>query len=322
MEPGDRRLAVVTGGAGFIGSHLADALVASGRPVRVVDNLSTGRRSNLEAIGGSFEWLEGDLSDPELAAAAVTDADVVFHQAAIPSVPRSVENPWESHQNGPSATLNVLEASRAAGVRRVIFAASSSAYGESETLPKHEGMAPDPLSPYAAGKLAGEHYIRVYARTMGVDGISLRYFNVFGPRQDPSSPYSGVISLFIKWMSAGIRPRVFGDGSQTRDFTYISNVVRANLLAMESLKPLGGNVVNIGTGTSISLLDLINQLNQILGRSLEPEFLPPRAGDVRHSLADLGRARDTLGYEPIATFEAGLAATVAAEGPRVVDRTQ
>ena len=316
MAEQDRSLAVVTGGAGFIGSHLVDALLAAGRPVRVVDDLVTGRLENLADAEGRFEWVEGDLSDPEVAVRAVEGADVVFHQAAIPSVPRSVEEPLLSHRSGPTATLNVLEASRRAGVRRVIFAASSSAYGNTEELPKREDMLPKPLSPYAVGKLAGEHYVSAYAKTIGLDGISLRYFNVFGPRQDPSSPYSGVISLFIRWMSQGRRPTVFGDGLQTRDFTYVANVVRANLLAMDAPGPLGGAVVNIGTGRRISLLDLIATLNRLLGTDLQPEFRPDRPGDVRDSLAALDWAEALIGYEPSVTFEEGLARTLKAEAPR------
>ena len=311
----DRSLAVVTGGAGFIGSHLVEALIARGRPVRVVDDLSTGRRSNLSAVEGRFAWLAGDLADPEVAAEAVRDADVVFHQAAIPSVPRSVERPLESHRSGPTATLNVLEASRRAGVRRVVFAASSSAYGDTEELPKHEDMRPRPLSPYAVGKLAGEHYISCYAKTIGLDGVSLRYFNVFGPRQDPSSPYSGVISLFLKAMAEGRRPVIFGDGRQTRDFTYVENVVQANLRAMEHPGPLGGAAVNVGTGNRVSLRELVEVLNQALGTRLEPEFRPERAGDVRDSQASLDRVRSLLGYEPAVSFAEGLRRTVAAETP-------
>ena len=236
----------------------------------------------------------------------------VFHEAAIPSVPRSVREPIGSHVSGPTATLNMLEASRQAEVRRFIFAASSSAYGDSLVLPKHEAMLPTPLSPYAAGKLAGEHYVSVYARTMGLDGVSLRYFNVFGPRQDPSSPYSGVISLFIRFMSQGQRPSIYGDGQQTRDFTYVANVVAANLAALRCPEPLLGHVFNVGTGQRISLLDLIAALNKILGTDLEPIFLEPRAGDVRDSLASLERIQKVLDYKPIVSFDEGLRRTVEA----------
>jgi UDP-glucose 4-epimerase len=305
-------LVVVTGGAGFIGSHLVEALVAEGYPVRVVDNLSTGHRSNLDHLAGRYEWFEGDLSSFEVAKRAIEGAKYVFHQAAIPSVPRSVREPLESHAAGPTTTLNVLEAARLTGTKRVMFAASSSAYGDTEELPKHEGMYPRPLSPYAAGKLAGEHYIHVYARTMGVDGVSLRYFNIFGPRQDPSSPYSGVISVFAKRMKQGERPVIFGDGSQTRDFTYVANAVAANLLAMKSEKPLLGEAYNVGTSGRISLLDLVTTLNRIYGTSLTPELHPGRAGDVRDSQACLERITAAIGYKPIIDFEEGLRRTVAA----------
>ena len=305
-------LAVVTGGAGFIGSHLVEALLAEGRPVRVVDNLATGYRANLVHLEGRYEWVEGDLASFDVARRAVEGAEYVFHQAAIPSVPRSVREPIESHEAGPTATLNVLEASRRAGVRRVMFAASSSAYGDAEELPKREDMLPRPLSPYAAAKLAGEHYVRVYARTMGLDGVSLRYFNVFGPRQDPSSPYSGVISAFVARMSRGERPTIYGDGTQTRDFTFVANVVAANLLAMKAEGPLMGEAYTVGTGARVSLLDLVAALNAILGTALEPEFLPARSGDVAHSLASLDRIASALGYRPTVGFEEGLRRTVTA----------
>ena len=235
----------------------------------------------------------------------------ILHHAAIPSVPRSVLEPLESHSSGATATLNLLEAARLAGARRFVFAASSSAYGDTDELPKHEEISvPNPLSPYAAGKLAGEHYVSVYAQTMGLDGISLRYFNIFGPRQDPSSPYSGVISLFARLMREGRRPTIYGDGSQTRDFTYVANVVRANLLALESEYPLGGEVLNVGTGRRISLLDLVDAINEALGTKLEPEFRAPRAGDVRDSLASLDRIKAVLGFEPSVDFEEGLRLTL------------
>ncbi|AMV37478.1 SDR family oxidoreductase [Planctomyces sp. SH-PL62] len=302
---------LVTGGAGFIGSHLVEALLAEGRRVRVLDDLSTGRASNLDSVRDRIEWIKAGATDLGACERAMEGVEYVFHEAAIPSVPRSVAEPLLSHASGPTATINVLEAARRAGVRRVMFAASSSAYGESETLPKVETMLPDPLSPYAAGKLAGEHYVRVYARTMGLDGVSLRYFNVFGPRQDPSSPYSGVISLFIKAMSRGERPKIYGDGLQTRDFTYVADVVRANLLAMKREKPLQGRVFNVGGGRRISLLDLIAALNSVLGTDLTPELLPPRAGDVRDSLACLKRIEGELGYKPSIDFAEGLRRTVA-----------
>lgn len=306
-----RGVVVVTGGAGFIGSHLVEALLNEGRTVRAVDNLSTGHRSNLAHLEGRFEWLEGDLADFEVCRRAVEGAEYVFHEAAIPSVPRSVREPLQSHESGPTATLNMLEAARQAGVKRFMFAASSSAYGDTDELPKHEGMIPRPLSPYAAGKLAGESYVAVYAKTMGLDGVSLRYFNVFGPRQDPSSPYSGVISKFALVMGRGERPLIFGDGQQTRDFTYVDNVVAANLAAMRSEKPLGGEALNLGTGSRISLLDLVASINRVLGTNLEPQFEPKREGDVRDSQASLDRIRAAIGYEPIVPFEEGLRRTLA-----------
>ena len=304
------RLVVVTGGAGFIGSHLVTALLNAGHPVRVVDNLSTGRLSNLDHIAGRFEWIEGDLADFEVARRAAVGAEFVFHQAAIPSVPRSVREPLPSHASGATATLHILEAARQAGARRLMFAASSSAYGDTEVLPKHEAMLPRPLSPYAASKLAGEHYVSVYARTMGLDGVSLRYFNVFGPRQDPSSPYSGVISIFSTIMARGDRPVIYGDGSQTRDFTYVDNVVAANLAAMRAKGPLEGVVLNVGTGRRISLLELVASINALYGTSLDPVLEAARAGDVKDSQASLDRIRSVLGYETVTSFEEGLRKTL------------
>ena len=301
---------LVTGGAGFIGSHLVEALLKRGRRVRVVDDLSTGYRKNLENVEGEFEWIEGDLANFEVARKAAEGVEYVFHEAAIPSVPRSVKEPLLSHASGATATLNILEAARLAGAKRFMFAASSSAYGDTTELPKHEGMVPKPLSPYAASKLAGEHYVAVYARTMGLDGVSLRYFNIFGPRQDPTSPYSGVISKFASVMAEGKRPLIFGDGSQTRDFTFIQNVVDANLAAMDAEKPLMGTAVNLGTGRRVSLLELVGAINRILGTNLEPEFAPPRDGDVRDSLASLDLIRSLLAYEPTVHFEEGLARTL------------
>ena len=304
---------LVTGGAGFIGSHLVEALLARGQTVRVIDNLTSGHRANLNHLDG-FEWVEGDLEQLNDCRSACDGVTHVLHQAAIPSVPRSVAEPLASFASGPTATMNILEAARQAGVERFVFAASSSAYGDTESLPKTETMLPNPLSPYAAGKLAGEHYVRVYARTMGLDGVSLRYFNVFGPRQDPSSPYSGVISLFNRLMRRGERPVIYGDGQQTRDFTHVANVVQANLLALDAEQPLRGEVLNVGTGAKTSLLDLIAAINQILGTQLMPELRTPRAGDVRHSLASLDQIRATLGYEPTMGFEAGLRQTLEVVG--------
>jgi UDP-glucose 4-epimerase len=304
MNSSERML--VTGGAGFIGSHLVEALLEEGFPVRVVDNLATGHRSNLAHLEGRYEWIEGDLADFDVCRRAVEGVDYVFHQAAIPSVPRSVREPISAHASGPTVTLNLLEAARRAGVRRFLFAASSSAYGETSELPKHEDMLPQPLSPYAAGKVAGEAYVFVYARTMGLDGVSLRYFNIFGPRQDPSSPYSGVISIFVRRMAQGMRPIIFGDGTQTRDFTYVANAVAANLAALRYPQPLEGAIYNVGTGQRISLLELVAAINAVLGTNLKPEFQPARAGDVRDSQASLDRIRQVLDYQPIVDFEEGL----------------
>jgi UDP-glucose 4-epimerase len=306
------QLALVTGGAGFIGSHLVEALLNEGFRVRVVDDLVTGHLSNLAHLEGRYEWIEGSVADFAVCRRAAEGVNYVFHQAAIPSVPRSVREPLASHESGPTATINMLEAARLAGVRRFMFAASSSAYGDTTELPKHEAMLPKPLSPYAAGKLAGEHYVRVYAATMGLDGVCLRYFNIFGPRQDPSSPYSGVISIFIKRMSEGQPPTIYGDGTQTRDFTYVTNAVAANLAAMRHPEPLGGDVLNVGSGQSISLLDLVASLNAVLGTELRPEFQPARAGDVRDSLASLDRISQIIGYQPLIGFEEGLRRTVQA----------
>jgi UDP-glucose 4-epimerase len=306
------QLALVTGGAGFIGSHLVEALLDEGFRVRVVDNLATGHLSNLAHLDGRFEWIEGSVADFAICKRAANGVDYVFHEGAIPSVPRSVREPLASHENGPTATINMLEAARLAGVRRFIFAASSSAYGNTDELPKHEVMLPKPLSPYAAGKLAGEYYVRVYAQTMGLDGVSLRYFNIFGPRQDPTSPYSGVISIFIKEMSQGRRPVIYGDGSQSRDFTYVANAVAANLAAMRHAGPLYGDVFNVGMGNQVRLLDLVSALNKILGTNLEAALQPPRVGDVRDSLASLEKIKAVLGYSPLVSFEEGLKTTVAA----------
>jgi UDP-glucose 4-epimerase len=280
--------------------------MGEGFQVRVVDNLSTGSRSNLAHLGKDYDWIEGDLADFDICRRAAEGVAYVLHHAAIPSVPQSIREPILSHASGPTATLNMLEAARQAGVRRFIFAASSSAYGQTSSLPKHEDMLPQPLSPYAAGKLAGEAYVFTYAHTMGLDGVSLRYFNIFGPRQDPSSPYSGVISIFAQRMSQGLRPVIFGDGTQTRDFTYVANVVAANLAALRCPLPLAGRIYNVGTGQQISLLELVAALNRILGTKLEPEFKPARAGDVRDSQASLERVREALNYQPVVDFEEGL----------------
>lgn len=306
-------IAVVTGGAGFIGSHLVEALLDEGLSVRVVDNLSSGKLENLAGCAGRIAVLKANLANFADCERAADGAAYVFHLAAIPSVPRSILEPLESHSSGPTATLNMLEASRRAGVKRFMFAASSSAYGDTEVLPKHEAMLPRPLSPYAAGKLAGEHYVHAYAQSMGLDGACLRYFNIFGPRQDPSSPYSGVISLFARLMREGKRPTILGDGQQSRDFTYVENAVSANILAMKADTPLGGEVFNVGTGRRVTLIQLVEALNDALGTSFQPEFGAERAGDVKHSQASLERIENVLGYRPIVDFEEGLIRTVAPE---------
>jgi UDP-glucose 4-epimerase len=307
----DSELVLVTGGAGFIGSHLVRALLARGFRVRVLDNLCTGKPENIEEVLGEIEFIEADAAHFDVCRQAVQGASYVLHQAAIPSVPRSVKEPLQSHESGPTATLNLLEASRLSGtVKRLVFAASSSAYGDTEELPKHEAMLPNPLSPYAASKVAGEMYVRCYGRTMGLDTVALRYFNIFGPRQDPSSPYSGVIAKFSKVMTEGGQPVIFGDGSQSRDFTYIDNAVHANMLAMSHPEPLGGDVFNVGTGSRIDLIQLVQELNLALGKEITPIFEAERRGDVKHSLASLAKIRSKLGYLPLVDFRQGLQKTI------------
>ena len=297
---------VVTGGAGFIGSHLVDGLLREKYVVRVVDNFSTGFRESISRLGSSVEFLEGDLAERAIAEKACQGADAVLHHAAIPSVPRSVKDPFTTQRSGEIATLNVLEACARNKVRRIVFAASSSAYGDTETLPKHEGMAPKPLSPYAASKLACEGYLRAFANSMGLDGIAFRYFNIFGPRQDPNSPYSAVISVFRDRMLRDECPVINGDGTQTRDFTHVDNVVSANLLALKAAQPLQGAVCNIGCGERISLNELVVELNTILGKNLKPQYGPVRAGDVKDSLADITLANKLIGYRPKVYFKDGL----------------
>jgi nucleoside-diphosphate-sugar epimerase len=301
---------LVTGGAGFIGSHIAGALSQSGARVRVLDDLSTGHAENLEDIGGRVEFVRAGLLDADALARALEGVELVFHEAAIPSVPRSVENPEETHRACAEGTFALLVAARAAGVRRVVYAASSSAYGDQPTLPKVEDMAPQPLSPYAAAKLVGEYYCQVWARTYGFETVSLRYFNVFGPRQDPGSQYSGVISRFIAALLSGEQPVIYGDGDQSRDFTYISNVVDANLRAAETTRGIG-EVINVATGERATLNELLEVLKGITGKTdVSADYREARVGDVRHSLADITRARDLLGYEPTVGLEEGLRKTI------------
>ena len=299
---------LVTGGAGFIGSHLTEELVRRGDRVRVVDNLVTGKRRNLAHIPG-VELLEGDLADGDVARRAVDRVDFVLHQAAIPSVPRSVEDPLTSHRANINATLNVLLAAREARVRRVVYAGSSSAYGDTPTLPKDEVMPTAPLSPYALQKLVGEQYGQLFSRLYGLETITIRYFNVFGPRQDPSSPYSGVISLFITALAEGRAPTIYGDGEQTRDFTYVANVVDGVLRACEAPN-VAGEVINVATGGRISINALFHALRDLLGARVDPVYAEARRGDVRDSQADISKAQRLLGYQPIVSFDEGLKKTV------------
>ena len=299
---------LVTGGAGFIGSHLSEELVRRGHTVRVADSLITGKRSNLNHIPG-VEFVQGDLAEMEFATKVVTGCDYVLHQAAIPSVPRSVKDPITSNRANVDATLNVLVAARDAGVRRLVFAGSSSAYGDTPTLPKHEDMPTNPLSPYALQKVVGEQYLQMFTKLYGLETVSIRYFNVFGPRQDPSSPYSGVISVFATALLENRPPKIYGDGEQTRDFTYVANVVDGVLRACEATGA-SGQVINVATGGRISLNDLFKEMKKIVGASVNPEYVDPRQGDVRDSQADIRKAKDILGYKPTISFEEGLKRTI------------
>ena len=301
---------LVTGGGGFIGGHLVDRLLELGHTVRVLDNFSTGRRSNLRQTLAHIELIEGDLRDPDTVRRAAQGAEIVLHQGALPSVPRSVSDPRTSNAVNVEGTLNVLLAARDAGVRRVVAASSSSVYGDTPTLPKVETMPPQPRSPYAISKLAAEQYTCAFAQLYGLETVALRYFNVFGPRQDPTSQYSGVIARFCTSALAGQPYTLQGDGLQSRDFSYIENVVQANLLAA-SAPDVSGQVFNIACGERITLLDVIETLNGLVGRELSIERSPARAGDVRHSLADIDKARQMLGYAPSVGAADGLAKTLA-----------
>jgi len=309
MSGSPARRALVTGGAGFIGSHLVDALLAAGWRVRALDDFSSGRPENLEAARGQVELVRGDLTDPETAARAVEGVEVVFHQGAVPSVPRSVAEPLRTNRVNVDGTLLVLESARRAGVRRLVYAASSSAYGDTEVLPKVETLPANPLSPYALQKYAGEIYCRLYHELYGLETVSLRYFNVFGPRQDPESTYAAVIPRFATACLRGEPARVHGDGEQSRDFTYVGDTVRANLLAADAPRA-AGQVINVAGGRRISLNQLLSALQELVGCDLEPIHEPARTGDVRHSLADLRRARELLGFEPAVPFVEGLRRTV------------
>ena len=299
---------LVTGGAGFIGSHIVIHLVAQGAQVRVVDNLSTGNENRLSSVRQSIEFINGDLADAKTCDEAVRGMHYVFHQAAIPSVQRSIRDPIASHRANITATLNLLDSSRKAGIHRLVYAASSSAYGDTKVLPKNEEMPANPLSPYALQKFVGEGYCKLYNDLFGLETVALRYFNVFGPSQDPHSEYSAVIPKFISRLIAGEPLTVFGDGQQSRDFTYVENVVAANLLAVKA-KSAAGTVFNVGCGARYSLNELIERLEKILGVSARVDYLPRRDGDVRDSLADIEKARGILGYEPKVSFEQGLVFT-------------
>ena len=303
------RTFLVTGGAGFIGSHIAAALVARGDRVRVLDNFCTGNRENIAALGKGVEFVEGDLAKASDIARAVDGVEVVFHQAALASVPRSVDTPLDTNDACVTGTVMLLDGARKAGVRRVVFAGSSSAYGDQPTPAKNEKLLPMPLSPYAAAKLAGEFYCQAFTKTYGLETVTLRYFNVFGPRQDPKSQYAAVIPKFITEILAGQRPTIFGDGKQSRDFTYIDNVVQGNLLAADAPAAVG-QTVNVACGESFDLLQVMDGINKALGTDVKPIFEPARVGDVRDSLADISLAKQLLKYEPVVDFEEGLRRTV------------
>jgi UDP-glucose 4-epimerase len=308
--PDNNWTCLVTGGAGFIGSHLVDALVNVGHRVRVLDNLSTGNRANLAQVHDRIEFIVGDLVDYRIVQKATRGVDFVFHQAALASVPRSVADPMATHEACATGTLNVLLAARAEKVKRVIYAASSSAYGKCERLPKRESDPTLPMSPYAVAKLAGEQYCAAFTEVYGLETVRLRYFNIFGPRQPPGSPYSAVIPLFIYAMLHDRSPVIYGTGNQSRDFTYIDNAVQANLLAARATRAAVGQVYNVGCGGRVSLLELIDTLNDLLGTSIRPKHDAPRPGDVAHSEADISAARRDLGYVPAVDLKEGLRRTV------------
>ena len=296
---------LVTGGAGFIGSHIVDALLERGGNVRVLDNLSTGRRDNLQHVADRVEFVQGDIGDLDAVRAAVDDIDIVFHQAALASVPLSVEDPLATNHACVTGTLNLLHAGQRAGIRRLVYAASSSLYGDQPTSSKREVDAPSPLSPYGVAKLAGEYYCHAFYHTYGLETVCLRYFNVFGPRQDPDSAYSAVIPLFITALLEGRQPIVFGDGNQSRDFTFVDNIVQGNLLASEH-RNAPGKSFNIANGRTTDLLTLIRTLNELLGTNIQPQHEPPPAGDILDSMADITLARQELGFDPQIGFYEGL----------------
>lgn len=301
---------LVTGGAGFIGSHLVERLLKDGRRVRVVDNLITGKRENLAHFNGDIEFYEVNIADADALKPIFQGVDTVFHQAALPSVPRSIDDPLTTHTYNVTGTLNVLTAARDAGVRRVVYAASSSAYGDVVGDYKVEDMTPRPMSPYGVSKLAGEYYCQAFSHVYGLETVCLRYFNVFGPRQDPMSQYAAVIPLFITQMLDGKRPVIFGDGTQSRDFTFIANVVHGNMLAA-TVPGVAGQVMNLATAGRVTLLELVTRINQLLGTAYEPILAPERPGDIKHSRASIEKARQLLNYEPVADFDTGLSRTLA-----------
>jgi nucleoside-diphosphate-sugar epimerase len=303
-------LYLVTGGAGFIGSNIVAELLRQNKKVRVIDNFSSGRHINLAPYANRIELIEGDIRDYWTVVEAVKDVDYVLHQAALPSVIRSVKNPLTSNEVNITGTLNLLEASRQAGVKKFVLASSSSVYGESETLPKKEDMTPAPLSPYANSKLACEHYCMIYDRLYNLPTVCLRYFNIFGPNQDPTSEYSAVIPKFIFALLSGVQPVIYGDGEQSRDFTYISNAVYANLSAAEK-DDVRGDIFNVACGERYTLLQLLEYLNEIIGTDIEPSFTKERPGDIKHSLADISRAENIMGYKTLVGFKQGLKETVA-----------
>ncbi len=304
------KLALVTGGAGFIGSHLVDGLLGAGYAVRVIDDFSSGNRANIAHHGDKIDVVEGSIIDAATCQRVCHGVDVIFHQAAVPSVPRSIDQPYPSHAANIDGTFGLLMAARDAGVRRVVYAASSSAYGETQVQPKVESMASQPLSPYAVQKLTGEHYCNVFATCFGLSTIALRYFNVFGPRQNPKSQYAAAIPAFITAINEDRPPTVYGDGEQTRDFTFIKNVVNANLKAATAGDDASGQVMNIACGTAISVNRIIAMINEALGKHVQPEYVPQRAGDIKHSLADISKAQQLIGYEPSVSIEDGLTETI------------
>lgn len=299
---------LVTGGAGFIGSNIVEELLKRGYSVRVLDNFATGKRENLKEFNNDVELIEGDIRSFHIVQQAVKGIDVILHQAALPSVPRSIKDPITSNEVNVVGTLNILEAAKDAGVKRVVYASSSSVYGDNPELPKHEAMMPNPLSPYAVSKLAGEKYCSVYSRLYGIETVALRYFNVFGPRQDPNSQYSAVIPLFINAMMKDKSPTIFGDGTQSRDFTYVANVVEGNILA--ATKEIeSGHAMNCACHGQITLNELINELNKLLGKNIKPVYANPRPGDIKHSFADINLIEKKLDFKPLVKFTDGLKIT-------------